>query len=401
MPSELAAHWDLDPTVTFLNHGSFGATPRPVLEAQAAWRARMEREPVRFFVRDFEPALDAARGALGRFVGADPDGLAFVTNATTGMNIVARSLRLRPGDEIVVPDHAYNATRSALTVVADEASARIVTASIAFPGATADAARDAILGAVGERTRLVLLDHVTSPTALVLPVAEIVAALEARGVEALVDGAHAPGMVEVEVDRIGAAYYVANCHKWMFAPKGSAFLHVRADLRDAVRPLVISHGANSPRTDRSRFRLEHDWTGTLDPSPWLAVPAAIDFGEGLLPGGWAEVRSRGHDLALAGRDLLLAALGVGRPAPDEMVGAMVSVPIPGIVSDPPPLNPADDPVATRLLEAGFQVPVVPWPQRPGDRPWQRLVRISAAPYVGLDDLERLAAVLGHATRHTS
>ncbi len=392
MPSELAVHWTLDPGVTFLNHGSFGATPRVVLEAQDAWRARMEREPVAFFARDLEPALDEARAALGAFLGADPDDLAFVTNATTGINIVARSLRLERGDEVVLIDHAYPAARNALRAVADDAGARLVEARIPFPGADPDEARQAVLEAVNPRTRLVMLDHVTSPTALVLPVAEIVAALAERGVDTLVDAAHAPGMLDVDLDAIGAAYTTGNCHKWMCAPKGSAFVHVRRDLQERVRPLVISHGATSLRTDRSRFRLEHDWTGTLDPTPWLSVPAAIAFGDGLMPGGWPELRERGHRLAVAARDLLAAALDEPQPVPDEMIGAMVSVPLPA-TAEPRPESTYADPVHAALLEAGIQVAISPWPEQPDGQPWRRLVRVSCAPYVGLDDVERLAATL--------
>jgi isopenicillin-N epimerase len=392
MPSELAAHWTLDPAVRFLNHGSFGATPRTVLEAQDAWRARMEREPVAFFARDLEQALDAAREALAPFVGANPDDLAFVTNATTGINIVALSLRLEPGDEIVLLDHAYPAARNALRAVADVAGARVVTARLPFPGATPEDACEAVLGAVGGRTRLVMLDHVTSPTGLVLPVAEIVAALTERGIDTLVDAAHAPGMVDVDLEAIGAAYTTGNCHKWMCAPKGSAFLHVRRDRQARVRPLVISHGATSTRTDRSRFRLEHDWTGTLDPTPWLSVPAAIAFGEGLLPGGWDALRERGHRLALETRDLLSDALGEPSPAPDTMVGAMVAVPLPP-TTDPIPEATYADPVHAALLDAGIQVAISPWPQDPDGRPWRRLVRVSCAPYVDLDDIEALAAAL--------
>jgi len=392
MPSELAVHWTLDPAVTFLNHGSFGATPRAVLEAQDAWRARMEREPVAFFARDLEPALDDARVALGRFVGADPDDLAFVTNATTGINIVARSLRLDPGDEIVLLDHAYPAARNTIQDAADAAGARLVTAHLPVPGATSEAARDAVLAATSPRTRLVMVDHVTSPTALVLPVAEIVAALEERGIATLVDGAHAPGMVDVDLAAIGAAYTVGNCHKWMCAPKGSAFLHVRRDLQERVRPIVISHGASSTRTDRRRFRLEHDWTGTLDPTPWLSVPAAIAFGDGLVPGGWPALIERGHRLALEARDLLADALGEPPPAPDEMVGAMVSVPLPP-TTEPRPDGTFDDPVHAALLRAGIQVAISPWPLQPDGRLWRRLVRVSCAPYVALDDIESLAAAL--------
>ncbi len=393
MPSELAAHWILDPGIVFLNHGSFGATPRPVLEAQDAWRARMEREPVAFFARDLEPALDAAREALGAFVGADPDDLAFVTNATTGINIVAASLVLRAGDEVVVTDHAYPAARNALAAAVERTGARLVTAAIPFPGTTPERARDAILDAVGPRTRLVLLDHVTSATALVLPVAEIVAALAARGVETLLDAAHSPGMLELDLDAIGAGYATGNCHKWLCAPKGSAFLHVRRDRQAAVRPLVISHGATSSRVDRSAFRLEHDWTGTLDPSAWLAVPAAIEFGAGLLPDGWPGLRARGHRLALEARDLLCGVLEQPPPAPDAMIAAMVAVPM-ATSEDAPPAETDEDRVAAALLAAGVRVAVGRWPQRPAaGEPWHRLVRVSCAPYVDRDDLEALASAL--------
>jgi isopenicillin-N epimerase len=269
----------------------------------------------------------------------------------------------------------------------------VVTARLPFPGTTPDAAVAAVLEAVTPRTRLAMVDHVTSPTALVLPIAEIVARLDERGIDVLVDGAHGPGMVDVDVSAIGATYYAANCHKWLCAPKGSAFLHVRRDRQDRIRPLAFSHGANSPRTDRSRFRLEHDWIGTLDPSPWLAVPAAIEFGAGLLPGGWTALRDRGHALALEGRDLVCRALGQPAPVADSMIGAMASIPLPGSEVGPRPLGLYDDPVHERLMRAGIQVAIGAWSQQPDGRPWQRLLRLSAAPYVGSDDMERLAGAL--------
>jgi isopenicillin-N epimerase len=392
MPSELARHWNLDPDVIFLNHGSFGATPRPVLDAQAAWRERMEREPVAFFARDLEGAADAVRAALGAFVGADPDDLALVPNATAAIATVLRSLELAPGYELLTTDYAYNAARNALAHAAERSGATLVVAPVPFPGTTPDDVADRLLGAVTPRTRLVLIDHVTSSTALVLPVAEIVAVLGERGIDTLVDGAHAPGMVDVDVDDIGAAYYAGNCHKWLCAPKGAGFLHVRRDRQTDIRPLAISHGATSPRTDRSRFRLEHDWTGTADPSAHLSIPAAVEFGASLLDGGWPALRSRNRDLALGGRDLLCAALGIERPVPDEMVGSMASVPLPP-TTQPPPVDDGstDDALHAALLASGIQVAVAPWPQRPrGDAPWRRLVRISAAPYVAIEDFEHLA-----------
>ena len=395
MPSEHAHHWPLDPRIDFLNHGSYGATPRVVLEAQQTWRLQLEHEPVRFMVERLEPALDAARAKLARFVGAAPDDLAFLTNATTGVNTVLRSLRFEPGDELLTTDHEYNAVRNAMDYVAAQSVARVVVATVPFPIASPAEAVAAVLAAVTPRTRLAVLDHVTSATGLVLPVAELVAGLAERGVDTLIDGAHAPGMVELEVAGVGAAYYTGNLHKWACAPKGSAFLWVRPDRQAAIRPLVISHGANSPRHDRSRFRLEFDWLGTADPSAWLAVPAAIDFGASLIDGGWPALRARNRALALEARGLVAAAIGAEPPAPEEMIGSMASLslglaPNPGTEAD---VDLYGDAVHGPLLAAGFQTMVAPWPQRPQGRRWQRLLRLSAAAYNDRAQFERLAAVL--------
>lgn len=395
MPSEFRHLWSLDPSVEFLNHGSYGATPIPVLEAQTAFRARMEAEPVAFFSRDLEGLLDGARAALGAFLGADPDDLAFVDNATTGVNAVLRWLPLGPGDELLTTDHEYNACRNALAAVAAQSGAQVVTVPIPFPTSGPEDVLERVLAAVTPRTRLAVVDHVTSATALVFPIEELVSELASRGVDTLVDGAHAPGMVDLNLDRLGAAYYTGNLHKWVCAPKGSAFLHVRRDRQATTHPLVTSHGANSPRTDRSRFRLEADWTGTRDPSGWLSVPVAIDLLGGLLPGGWRGVRLRNRDLALRARDVLCTALGIPSPAPDAMLGSMASVPL---AAEHPAgrvqgVDLYGDPVHDALLAAGMQVMVTPWPQRPEGGPWRRLVRISAALHNDLDQYERLAAVL--------
>jgi isopenicillin-N epimerase len=396
MPSPFAHHWSLDPEIALLNHGSFGATPRPVLEAQAAWRDRMEREPIAFFVRDLEPALDAARAELGAFVHADPDDLAFVPNATTAFNTVIASLRLEPGDELLTTDHGYNAAKNALQHVAERDGGRLVIAPLPFPIHEPRDALEAILARVTPRTRVALIDHVTSPTALVLPIVEIVAALAERGVATLVDGAHGPGMLDLDVPAVGAAWYVGNLHKWVYAPKGSAFLWVARDRQADLRPLVISHGANSPRTDRSRFRLEFDWTGTDDQTAYLAVPTALRFGASLLPGGWPALRRRNHELALAGRDLALRAVGGAAPAPDAMLGSMATVPLPPTLDAGGRVQGVDlygDPVHDALLEQGLQTMITPWPQRPDGGPWQRLLRISAAAHNDIDQMERLAAAL--------
>ncbi len=286
MDQDLRARFALDPDVAFLNHGSFGACPREVLRVQEELRARMERQPVRFLARELPALLDDARVPLAAFVGTAPERLAFVHNATAAVNAVLRWLPLSPGDELLTTDHVYNACNNVLREAASAAGARVVTARVPFPLPDDDAVVDAVLAAVTPRTRLCLLDAVTSPTALVFPVARLVRVLRERGVETLVDAAHAPGQVPLDVDAIGAAWLTGNCHKWMFAPKGAGFLAVRADKLEVTRPAVISHGANAPVGERSRFRLEFDWIGTTDPTPWLAVPAAIEAGARLVDGGW-------------------------------------------------------------------------------------------------------------------
>ncbi len=388
-PSPYAAIWPLVPAVTFLNHGSFGACPAPVLAAQAEWRARLERQPVQFMARELEGLLDEARAALAAFVGAIPGDLAFVPNATSGVNAVLRSLVFAPGDELLTTDHAYNACRNALHFVAERSGAVVVVAKVPFPIDGPATVVESVLARVTPRTRLALLDHVTSPTGLVWPIAELVQALAERGVETLVDGAHAVGMLPLDVSAIGAAYYTGNCHKWLCAPKTAGFLHVRRDLQELVRPLAISHGARLKRSDRSRFLLEFDWTGTVDPTAYLSVPEAIRVLGSLVPGGWPALRARNRELALAGRRLLCESLGIPEPAPESMIGSLAAVPIPDGSPEPPTSALYCDPLQDALREeAAIEVPIVPWPAAP-----RRLIRISAAGYNTIADYERLAVAL--------
>jgi isopenicillin-N epimerase len=384
----LAKLWPLAPDVIFLNHGSFGACPSEVLRRQAALRAEMEAEPVRFLSRELDDRLDVARAALAAFVGADAEDLAFVVNATSGVNAVLRSLVFSSADELLVTDHAYNACKNALHFVAARAGARIVIVKIPFPVASPDAVVEAVLGGVTSRTRLALLDHVTSPTGLVLPIARMIAELSRRGVDSLVDGAHAPGMVPLDLRTLGATYYTGNCHKWICAPKGSAFLWVRHDRRADIHPLTISHGANAVRPERTRFRLEFDWTGTCDPTAWMTVPAAIDHLASLVSGGWPALMGRNRALAVEARRLLCVAAGSEPPCPDEMIGSLASV----ILPDGPTTEVfwrRPDPLQRRLYDDWkIEVPIMSWPAPP-----RRLIRISAQLYNTREDYVRLAQAL--------
>jgi isopenicillin-N epimerase len=387
--SPLAVHWGLSPDVVFLNHGSFGATPLVVLEHQQRLRARMEAQPVQFLYRDLEGLLDEARRELAAFVGADPEELAFVPNATTGVNAVVRSLALRPGDELLTTSHEYNACRNVLAFAAARAGARVVVAELPFPIHDASEITQAILSKVGPRTRLVFFDHVTSPTALVLPAAEIVRACRARGVATFVDGAHAPGMIDVDLRALGADFYVANCHKWLCAPKGCAMLFVRREHQGDVRPHVISHGHNTERTDRLKFLVEFDWVGTVDPTAYLCVGEALRFMASLVPGGWPEIRARNRALALEARRLLCDALSVAPPCPEDMIGSMVSLPLPDGAPQAAPTKSPLDPLAEALhRDHRIEIPVFPWPAPP-----RRLIRASAQLYDTREEYVYLADVL--------
>lgn len=387
--SSFRAHWSLDPDTIFLNHGSYGACPTEVLQVQSELRARLEAQPVRFFVREFEPLLDEARAALAAFLDADADDLAFVPNATAGVNTVLRSLRFEPGDELITTNHEYNASRNALDWAAGREGAKVIVARLPWPNPTPQAIVQAVLEQVTPRTRLLLIDHISSQTALIMPIQALVRAMREHGVETLVDGAHGPGQVPLSLRELGAGYYTGNCHKWLCAPKSVAFLHVRKDLQAGLKPTSVSHGHNSTRKDRSRFRLDFDWTGTMDPTPALCVPHALRVMGGLLPGGWPELMRDNHAKALAARRMLNERFGLAPHCPEDMVGAMATIGLPdGYPAAPlPPYY--LDPLQDRLFhEWHIEVPVTAWPQAP-----QRHIRVSAQVYNTHTEYQRLAEAL--------
>jgi isopenicillin-N epimerase len=389
-----ARHWPLDPSIVFLNHGSFGACPRPVLDAQSVLRERLERQPIQFLLRDLPGLLDSARARLATFIGAPPDEIAFVPNATTGVNTVLRSLRFQPGDELLTTTHEYNACRNALDFVAARSDARVIVAPVPFPIASPDEVVEAVAARISRRTRLGLFDHVTSLTGMVMPIERLVTALAERGIDTLVDGAHAPGMLPLNLASLGCAYYTGNCHKWLCAPKGAALLYVRRDRQEAIRPLTISHGANAPVGERSRFRLEFDWTGTDDPTAFLCVPESIGFMDSLLPGGWPELMESNRGLALEARKTLCDRLDVDAPCPDDMVGTLASIPLARGSYSFSTTALDFDPIERALREEyRIEVPVLACPDGPGP-----ILRIACQIYNSMEQFEYLARALDEITR---
>jgi len=371
-----------------LNHGSFGACPEVVLERQRELRRQMEARPVQFLMRQMPELLDAARGRVAETIGAEPQDLVFVSNATAGVNAVLRSLRFRGDDEILVTNHGYNACTNVARYVAECCGARVVVAEIPVPVESPEQVVDTVMSRVTARTRIALLDHISSPSAFVFPIERLVREMQQRGIETLIDGAHAPGMIALDLRRIGATYYTGNCHKWLCAPRGAGFLYVRRDRQEAIVPPVISHGYNRPRPGYSRFQDLFDWPGTTDPTPWLCVAAAIEFLEGLLPGGLAALTARNHLYALAAQALLVRELSARPLCPPAMLGSMAAV---ELAADPdPPAGFVDQHRLNQELFEKFciEVPVYFFPAAP-----RVVLRVSAQAYNEPGHYQRLVAAV--------
>ena len=385
--------WDFDPAITYLTHGTYGACPRPVVEYQRALRAELESNPIRFLTRELEGRLDDARRAVAQFLNADPEGLVVVPNATTGVATVLESLRLRPGDELLTNDHEYNATINALETVAARARGRVVRVDVRLPIRHPEEVVEAHLAAVTPHTRVALISHVTSPSGLVFPIETLVRELARLGVDTLVDAAHAPGMLPLDLRALGAAWWTGNGHKWMCGQKGAGILYAREDKRAELRPLVTSHGRNDPRPDRPALWKEFDWQGTGDPTAFLSLPEALRAIGALDPGGWPAHMASNHETAVNARRLLNDRLSIEPIAPESMLGAMASIAMP-IEPDE-----ATTDALTRALadEDRIEVPVGPFPVRacrvPGAPPANALLRISAQRYNEPTDYERLADAL--------
>jgi len=376
---DLRPLFKLDATTTFINHGSFGLTPLAVLAAQEALRGEMERQPVQFLSRAaLQPRLRAAAGQLAAFLGAAGEDLVFVDNATTGVNAVLRSFALRPGDEVLVTDHTYPAVRIAVRFVCGRAGARMVEARLPFPPESPDGIATAVMAALTDRTRLAVFDLVSSASAIIMPAAALARACRDAGVRVLIDAAHGPGMLDMDLPALQADWVTGNAHKWLFAPKGCALLWATKEAQQNLHPTVISHGFEQG------FANEFDWTGTRDPTAWLAMPAALDFYRSM---GDGALRARNHDLAVAAGGLLAERWGTEVGAPPVMVGAMAVVRVPGGL---PGTLVAAQAFHDRLWQKyHIEVPVMCI----GQALW---VRISAQIYNDLEDYQRLAAAVAEA-----
>ena len=374
----------LDPSVVFLNHGSFGACPAPVFDTYQRWQRELELNPVYFISDVLRPALAAARERLAAYVGTSAERIAFVPNATHAINAVARSIRLEPGDEVLGTDHEYGAVNNTWRFVCEKQGAQYVQAKFDIPVWDPDTIVEAVWSAVTDRTRVIMISHITSPTALILPVEEICRRAREAGVITVIDGAHALGQIDLALDEMGADYYTGNAHKWLCAPKGSAFLYARLGPDTDLDPLVVSHGwSNTDST--SRLDDYFTWTGTIDPSAYLSVPAAIDF---MAENDWPVVRATCHQLASDLRRELELFSGRGPVCPDstDWYSQMFTAFLP---------ENKDDNLRARLWD-DYRI-IVPAGRMRGEVP---LIRVSVQAYNTEEDAERLLAALREIYAHS-
>ncbi len=371
--NDLRPHFLLDPDVVFLNHGSFGACPAPVFDTYQNWQRELERQPVEFLGRRADDLLDTARGALGEYLNVPADELIFVPNATVGVNTVARSLQLQPGDEILTSDHEYGAMDYTWEFICGKTGAVYIHHPIPLPVGEVDEVVESFWSAVTPRTRVIFLSHITSPTALILPIEEICRRAHEAGIVTIIDGAHAPGQLPLDLTGLGADFYTGNCHKWLCAPKGSGFLHARREHHAALEPLVISWGW-LPDSD---FVKQNQWQGTRDIAAFLSVPAAIDFQR---EHNWDMVQAECHSLASAARGRISSLFDLTPVQPDstEWFMQLVTVPLPDC-----------DPIVVKAqLYDNYRVEV-PLTAYNG----QNLIRVSFQGYNTADDLDSLVAAL--------
>ncbi len=382
--TDWSREWSFPDGVTYLNHGSFGPSPRRVREARHAWCEKLEQQPMDFFLRQMEPALDAAAEVLGQFIGADGDDLLLCDNATTGMNIIADSLPLQAGDEVLFTDQEYGAVMRIWRRACERAQAKIVVRSLPRPITSSDEQVVALMDGVTERTKLIVVSHITSPTAVIVPIEAICREAAKRGVLVCVDGPHAIAMVPMNLRRLECGFYTASCHKWLSAPFGSGFLYVAKRHQQRLVPPVMSWGGSlggRPAHWQDEFR----WLGTRDPAALLSIPSAIEFLDSV---GWDTFRQQTHELTRYARQRIIEITQLEPAIPDssEWYGSMISLPLPPS-ADPPPKSGHRDRSQDALWERfGVEIPIIHWRG-------ERLIRVSCHLYNTREHIDRLCQAL--------
>jgi len=391
-----AAEWTIDPEVTFLNHGSYGVVPQAVRREQQRLRDLMDNEPVLWFNQHLEQLMDRTRAAVGELLNCSGSDLAPVPNGTYAVATVLHSLDLGPGDEVLITSHEYDATRNELRRLSSQRGFAVAEAKVPFPIRSPDEAYEAVASAIRPSTRVLIVSHLTSATGLLMPVERLVKLARERGVEILVDGAHGPGQVPIDLTSLDPDYYAASCHKWVCSPKGTAFFYARKDKQSRIQPLAMSCRTHNTRDDRAGFLCNFDYVGTGDSTGNLSIPAAITHLNAQRPGGLAQVRQENHDLIVRARKLICDRLGISEPAPESMIGSMASIPLPKTPHWREPKQhshavqgPYGDPLWNALaVKHRVQVPV--WSHEPTGT---RVIRISAHLHNSIEQYERLANAL--------
>lgn len=392
--STFEQHWSHDQNTVFLNHGSFGACPNEILKYQHELHRKMEADLIRFMNEDFISGYAENKQALAEFVHANPDDLVFVRNATMGVNTILHSLDFNEGDEIITHSHAYGACNNAIEYYAKKSGVRMVTARIPFPVESDEQIIQAFVDAVTPRTRLAMIDHITSGTGLVFPVEKITAALESKGIEVLIDGAHAPGMLDLDIDKIGASYYTGNCHKWICSPKGSALLHVRRDKQSKIVPLQISHKNDLYAGTDAHWSAQFIWPGTEDYSAYLCVKPAIEY-MGNIMGSWKSLREHNTKLCLEARKMIAEKTGCSLPAPESMISHLSTMMVDEQPELPTKFFGMNPPLKQRLYDQfKIQVPVFLF----GGENMKAWLRIAVQAYNSMEQYEYLADCLAKIRR---
>jgi isopenicillin-N epimerase len=380
------ARFPIKPGLTMLNNGSYGLTPEVVRDAQRELRCHMEEDPVRFFKADLEDYTDDARRAIASFTNTTPQDIALVPNGTFAVATVLNNLDLEPGDEILLTDHEYMASFNELGKVCRATGARVVVAKIPFPDVTPGKVIESVVGAMTDRTRIVMISHIASASSLIMPVKEIVDEAKRRGIASFLDGAHTPGQIDLNIGDLDPTWYAASCHKWLMCPKGTGFIYTSPGVRDGFKPMVLSCRVHETRPERNAYLCDFDYTGTNDYTGNLVIPVAIEHMGAQLPGGWDALRHRNHEMVIEGAGVICEVLGIEQRVPESMIGSMISIPILGKCE---PSNLLGEGLWDRLyLNHGIQVPV--W-DLPGV--CDRMIRISAQLYNTIEDYARLGEAL--------